>query len=126
MNKLTRISTLGIAALATLALLACDTNTAEARGFGIHLGGRNVHLDIGNPHGYGGYSRQVSYRSTPTHRTYSNHTPHYDYHDTSHYDYHPGGYVRHSNHFDYQRGHFDFHRQGHYDFHGGGHHGGHH
>ncbi len=123
MNKIT----LSFAALAALAFVGFDTNTAQAAhgfgGFGLHFGGRNVHFDIGNPHGY---RNQVNYRTTRTYRPQYQTRSHYDWHDTSHYDYHPGGYVRHGNHVDYQRGHYDYHQQGHYDRHSGGHHGGHH
>ena len=102
--------TIALAAVATLALVNADSNSAEAAhgygGFGIHLGGRNVHLDIGNPHGY---------RSHYRHRGRQSH--HYDWHDTSHYDYHPGGYQRHNNHYDYVPGHWDYHQTGHWDRH---------
>ncbi len=124
MNKITRNITLGMAALAALTLVGLDSSAAKARGFGFHYGGRNVHVDIGNPHGY---RNQVAYRRSarsyyPTQRSRG----HYSWHDTSHYDYHPGSYVRHRNHYDYTPGHYDFHREGHFDYHGGGHHGGHH
>ncbi len=124
MNKIT----LSLAALAALLMVGLDGPSAQAAhgfgGFGIHLGGRNVHLDIGNPHGrHYQPQRQVTYRRSYSNpRWYGSSAGHYDYHDTSHYDYHPGGYVRHGNHLDYQRGHYDFHQQGHYDRHHGGHH----
>jgi hypothetical protein len=106
-----KILTIALAAVATLALVGADANTADAAqgygGFGIHVGGRNVHLDIGQPHGYRSYYQQrvgrVGY--------------HNDWHNTSHYDYHPGGYQRHYNHYDYVPGHFDYHRTGHWDRH---------
>ena len=123
MNKIT----LSIAALAAMAFVGFDANTAEAGhgfgGFGIHFGGRLAHIDIGNPHGY---HNQVTYRTTRTYYPQYQPRTHYDWHDTSHYDYHPGGFVRHGNHFDYERGHYDYHQEGHYDRHYGGNHGGHH
>jgi hypothetical protein len=124
-----RAITLSVAALATLALVGLDTNAAQAAhgsgGVGIHIGGRNVHLDVGNPHGYG-YGRQVAYRSARTYYPQQRTRAHYDWHDTSHYDYHPGGYVRHGNHLDYRPGHYDLHKEGHYDLHNGSHRGGRH
>jgi len=133
MNKIIRKVPLAIAALAAMALVGLDTQGAKAAhgfgGFGLHFGGRNVHLDIGNPHGrYSGYGqrRAVAYRSTRTFYPQYQTRAHYDWHDTSHFDYHPGGYVRHGNHFDYRPGHYDWHQEGHYDRHTGGHHGGHH
>jgi hypothetical protein len=106
-----KILTITLATAATLALMGADSNTANAAygygGYGIHLGGRNVHLDIGQPHGY---------RSYYQHRV-GNVGHHYDWHNTSHYDYHPGGYQRHYNHYDYVPGHYDYHRTGHWDRH---------
>ena len=129
MNKIT----LSLAVLATMAFVAIDSNTAQAahgfRGFGLHFGGRNVHLDIGNPHGnHHGYH----HRSNVVYRTSRNYHPghraryHYDWHDTSHFDYIPGGYVRHGNHLDYVPGRYVYHQEGHYDKHRGSHHGRHH
>ena len=125
MNKLS----FGLAALSAMALVTMDTSAAQAahtyRGFGLHIGGRNVHLDIGNPHGRRSRSRVV-YRTSrayvPSHRT----RYHYDWHDTSHWDYHPGEFVRHGNHYDYIPGHYDWHQEGHWDRHRGSHHRGHH
>ncbi len=109
--------TLSLAALAAFAMLSVDARVAEAahgfRGFGIHLGGRNVHLDIGRPHGF---RANTSYRRTfyaPSRNVW---------HNTSHFDYHPGRYVPHRNHIDYVPGHFDYHRTGHWDHGYGGHH----
>ena len=103
-----KILTIVLAAVATLALGGADANTADAAygygGFGIHLGGRNVHLAIGQPHGY------RSYHSYGVRRAHN-----YSWHNTSHYDYHPGGYQRHYNHYDYVPGHYDYHRTGHWD-----------
>ena len=108
----TKKLTLGLVAVAAFALVGLDANTAEAahgnRGFGIHIGGRNVHLDIGNPHGY---------RSHHVYRARHAAPHHYDWHDTSHFDYHPPSYQRHYNHFDYEPGHYDLHRTGHWDRH---------
>ena len=125
MNKFTKNFTLSMAALAAITLISLDANVATAAhgygGFGLHIGGRNVHLNIGNPHGY--QRQQVAYRTSRNY--YSGHRTsraHYDWHDTSHYDYHPGGFVRHGNHYDYRPGHYDYHREGHYDRHSGGHH----
>lgn len=124
--------TLTCAALATVVLCGLDSREANAaHGFGLHIGGRNVHLDIGNPHGYG-YRQQVAYR-----RPYSNpqwygryntqrRGTHLDWHDTSHVDYIPGGYVRHYDHYDYVPGRHVWHQEGHWDVHRGGHHGGRH
>ena len=125
MNKIT----LSVAALAVLALVGFDSSTAKAvhgfGGFGLHIGGRSVHLDIGNPHGYA--CRNVVYRTART-NYYSTRRAryHYDWHDTSHWDYHPGEYVRHGNHYDYVPGHYDWHQDGHWDRHRGSHHGGRH
>lgn len=109
--------TLSLAALAALVWLGIDTGAAEAAhgygGFGVHIGGRNVHLDIGNPHGGFGYRGYRSFYRAPAH---------YDWHDTSHYDYHPPSYVPHRNHYDFVPGHYDFHRTGHWDRHRGFHH----
>lgn len=127
MNKIT----LSIAGLATLLLAGFDIKQAQAahgyRGVGIHIGGPNLHLDIGRPHArhYQSQSR-VAYRPIGAYRGHSRLRGHYDWHDTSHYDYHPGEYVRHGNHFDYNPGHYDWHSQGHYDWHGPGHRGRHH
>jgi hypothetical protein len=114
MNKLT----LSIAALAALTFVGLEPSAAEAahgyRGFGLHIGGRNVHFDIGNPHGYA--RQQTVHCYYPSHGTSR---AHYDWHDTSHYDYHPAGYVRHGNHLDYRPGHYDYHQEGHYDRHYG-------
>ncbi|NOZ38754.1 MAG: hypothetical protein GXP24_00835 [Planctomycetes bacterium] len=130
MNNITpKKITLGFAALAAFALVGFDANTAEAAhgfgGFGLHFGGRLVHFDVGNPHGYG-YRNQVTYRTARTHYPRHQTRRHSDWHDTSHYDYDPGGYVGHYNHFDYRPSHYDFHQDGHYDRHGGSHHGRHH
>ena len=114
--------TIALAAVTTLALVSADSKPAHAAhgygGFGLHIGGRNVHLDIGRPHGY---------RTHAVHRRHGVHRPrhtgyHYDWHDTSHYDWHPGEYRWHYNHFDYVPGHWDFHRTGHWDRHRNGHH----
>lgn len=106
--------TIALAVVATFALMSVDMNTAEAAhgygGFGIHFGGRNVHLDIGRPHGY---QSRHGYRGRRSH--------HYDWHDTTHLDYHPGGYQRHNNHYDYVPGHYDVHQTGHWDRHRGHH-----
>jgi len=109
--------TLSLAALAAFAMLSMDTGVAEAahlfRGFGIHIGGRNVHLDIGRPHGYRDYP---SYRSTyfaPSQHVWRN---------TSYFDYHPSGNTRYGNHCDYVPSHFDYHQTGHWDHGYGGHH----
>lgn len=108
---------LSLAALAALVWLGFDSSTAQAsnryRGFGIHLGGRNLHLDIGNPHGRHGYHRYRSWHRGPVH---------YDWHDTSHWDYHPPSLVPHGNHYDFVPGHYDYHRTGHWDRHRGYHH----
>ena len=107
--------TLSLAAVAAFALLTFDAGTAEAahgfRGFGIHLGGRNVHLDIGRPHGSHFYDSYQTSFYAPAPRVW---------HDTSHYDYDPGGYVPHRNHCDYVPGHFDYHRSGHWEYGYGG------
>ena len=102
--------TIALAAVATLALVGADSNAAHGYGgFGIHIGGRNVHLDIGRPHGY---------RSHNVYRTRQS-AHHYDWHDTSHVDYHPASYQRHYNHYDYVPGHLDYHQTGHWDRHRG-------
>jgi len=109
--------TLSLAALAAIAMLSMDTGVAEAapgfRGFGIHIGARNVHLDIGQSHGY---RTNSFYRSS--YRAPSRHV----WHNTSQFDYHPAQRVRHGNHIDYTPGHFDFHQTGHWDHGYGGHH----
>jgi hypothetical protein len=122
---------LGMVALAAALLAGGDTNSAQAghgfSRFGVHLGGRNVHVDIGNPHGrYYGSAPQVVYRRSYSNPQWYGHggSAHYDWHDTSHYDYHPGEYRRHGNHLDYVPGHYDWHEDGHWDRHRGGHHGG--
>lgn len=120
--------TLGAAALAAVLMLSLDTGAAQAaHGFGLHFGGRNVHLDIGNPHGYR-HGRQVAYRRPYSNPRWYGHNnvyrgrPHLDWHDTSHFDYVPGGYVRHNNHYDYVPGRHVWHREGHWDVHHGRHH----
>jgi len=132
MNINTRkIVKVGAVALATMMFVGIDSKPAQAQfgfgGFGIHLGGRNVHVDIGNPHGYrSSYGRQSNYgRSYQRYQAYRA-PAHLDWHDTSHVDYIPGGYVRHRNHYDYVPGRHVIHREGHYDVHRGGHFGGHH
>ncbi|MCA9231032.1 MAG: hypothetical protein KDA57_10290 [Planctomycetales bacterium] len=114
--------TLGLATLAAVAMLSVDMATAEAahgfRGFGIHLGGPNVHLDIGNPHGY--RSHQARYPGIG-HSYFHGPSPHV-WHNTSHFDYHPPEHIWHGNHFDYFPGHFDYHETGHWDRGYGGHH----
>jgi hypothetical protein len=126
--------TLSFAALAALTLVAADANPARAGhpfpGFGLHFGGRNVHFDVGNPHG-NAYRQPAPYRAVPPYYPPQHYAAyrggyHYDWHDTSHYDYHPPQIVRHGNHFDYLEGHYDFHPEGHYDPHRGGHGNGHH
>ena len=122
MNKIT----LGVAALATLLLAGLDTNRAQAAhgysGFGFHYSGRNVHLDLGRPHGQTyRYQRQGTYRVARAYPAHYGVRGHFDWHNTSHYDYHPGQYVRHGNHLDYQPAHYDWHPEGHYDFHRGRH-----
>ncbi len=106
--------TFALAAVAVLVLVGADSNTANAAhgysGFGIHIGGRNVHLDIGRPHGF---------RSHHVYRTRYTAPHHYDWHDTSHVDYHPASYQRHFNHYDYVPGHLDYHQTGHWDRHRG-------
>ena len=113
--------TLSLAVLATLVLLSADTGVAQAahgfrgfRGFGIHLGGRNVHVDIGRPHGYRtfGGSFQSGFGVPSRHV----------WHNTSHFDYHPTERVWHGNHIDVIPGHFDYHNTGHWDRRFGGHH----
>jgi len=107
--------TLSLAALAAFAMLSVDTGVAEAahgfRGFGIHLGGRNVHLDIGRPHGY---RPHASYRTTyfaPSRQVW---------HNTSRFDYHPGVNVWHGNY--HAPSHVDYRPVGHWDRGYGGHH----
>ena len=89
--------------------MGANSNQAGAAhgyvGYGIHIGGRNVHLDIGRPHAY------RSHRVLRAQRAH-----HYDWHDTSHYDYHPPSYQR---HYDFVPGHYDFHQTGHWDRHYG-------
>ena len=120
---------LSIAVLAAVTLVGLAANTVEAahsyRGFGVHIGGWNVHIDIGNPHG--------SYRRHTAHRYVRSYYPprptsraHYDWHDTSHYDYSPAQYIRHGNHYDYVPAEVSWHQEGHCDRHYGGHRGGHH
>ncbi len=110
--------TIALTAAALFAFVGVDASPANAahgqRGFGLHLGGRNVHLDIGNPHGYRAQCSQRGYRGR---RGY-----HYDWHDTSHFDYQPGGFVRHNDHFDYVPGHWSYHQTGHWDRHRGNRH----
>ncbi len=69
-------------------------------------------------HGYGSgglnYNRDV-YRSTGNGDYYRT-APSPTYHNTTHFDYHPTEVVRHRNHLDVQRGHYDLHRTGHWDW----------
>lgn len=104
--------TFALAAVAVLVLLGADSNTANAAygysGFGIHIGGRNVHLNIGRSHGYGLHQY---------YRTEFRASHHYNGHNTSYFDYHPGSYQWNYNHYDYVPGHLDYHQTGHRDRH---------
>lgn len=108
--------TLTLAAITALAFVGFDSQRAEAahgfRGFGVHLGGPNFHVDVGNPHGYGWGRTHVVRRRSPVH---------YDWHNTSHYDYIPAHAVPHGNHIDYVPGRVQYHREGHWDRHRGFH-----
>lgn len=132
-----------VAAAATVALcFVFGAPKAEARGVHIQAGG--LHVDVGNPHGFGyghGYAHAVGY-GNPYRSFYGGGLGHgvgyggygggYGYgvgyggagcgsgrtwHDTSHYDWHGPSLRRHGNHFDYTPGHYDFHRDGHWDHH---------
>lgn len=127
------------AAVAVALCFVAGVDRAEAQGFHVQTG--RVHIDVGNPHGYGrrsvaypgygyggyggGYVQRSYYGGG--HGAYG---PGYGYgagypgghrhghwHDTSHYDYHAPGFVPHGNHVDYVPGHYDFHREGHWDHH---------
>lgn len=90
--------------------LACTTSDASAQSpFGLHIGGRAAHIDIGNPHG--GYRSYNNFYRAPVSRG------HYDWHDTSHLHYHRPQIVQHGNHYDRTPGHYDVHRTGHFDYH---------
>lgn len=112
-------SALILGTLAFVGMAGMSASDASAQSpFGVHIGGRAVHVDLGNPHGnYRSYNRSYarsysrsSYRA-PVNRG------HYDFHDTSHYDYHRPQVVRHGNHYDRTPGHYDLHRTGHFDYH---------
>lgn len=124
------------AAVALLTLASPTTPQASAQG--IHIGGRGLHIDIGNPHGryYSSYGRSHrafygghGVRSFSSNYGYGGygysrygvgrHTARY--HDTSHIDYIPGHYVPHGNHYDYIPGRAVWHQEGHWDI-GHGHH----
>lgn len=106
-----------VAAAAAVALcFLAGADQAEARGFHIRAGG--VHIDVGNPHGYG--RRTVAYPSYGYGGYgggWGGHGGHSHWHDTSHYDWHGPSLQPHGNHFDYVPGHYDFHRDGHWDHH---------
>jgi hypothetical protein len=114
------VSVLG-AAMVAACFAAIDLN--ETKSQGVHIGGRGMHLDIGNPHGYYGGSRgQYGYYGRYPSQAYHHNAYHHSHwggghlwHDTSHWDYHPGEYYRHYNHYHYMPGHYDFHREGHWD-----------
>lgn len=112
-----------IGACAALAFAFADSSAAQARGFGLHIGGRNLHLDIGNPHGSGYGCRQPQpYQARRAYYPAPQPRPHRTWHNTSHWDYQPSGFVPHGNHVDYVPGHYNRHREGHWDVHRGGHH----
>jgi len=134
-KKLPRVAWWSLAVVAAFAFVMQGADDAQAQIFrrsaGLHIGGPNAHIDIGNPHGNRGYGRtsyyaprtyypqrRVGYYSAPRVHVAR---PHYDYHDTSHHDWHPTEVRRHGNHYDVQPGHWDFHREGHYDRHWGHH-----
>lgn len=96
---------------AVFVLLIGAMSGKEASAQGLHFGGGGVHVDVGYPHGGGGYGHyypQTTYWGGGW-GGYGGHS----WHDTTHYDYHPGGYGRHFNHYDYRPGHFDVHFSGH-------------
>ena len=122
--------TITIAAVVAVAFFTLDTKRAEAvhgfSTFGLHFGGPNFHLDVGNPHGYRG--RHVAARPHVRYghpgRAYVAKRPcpsRYRWHDTSHWDYIPSHYVPHGNHVDYVPGRMVYHREGHWDRHHGRH-----
>ena len=111
-----RMFTFSISALAALMFVGIDTSVSQAghaySGFGIHIGGRNVQLDIGSRQAY--YPSAV--KKANYHRAYSKSRwygypsrPHAVWYDTSYWGYHPAEYVRHGNHYHYIPGHYDRH-----------------
>ncbi len=123
------MKTFMLSAVTLFALHVVGANGLEARGQGIHFGGGGVHVDVGNPHGYGGYG----HCGTGGYGNYYGNTygyypqtsyygggwgGHSQWHDTTHLDYHPGEYRRHRNHYHYSPGHYDVHEDGHWDHHG--------
>lgn len=119
--------TITLAALGAFAWTGIDANVADAAhpvcsssGRGVHIGGRNFHIDIGRPHGYSTYRAPVVRSYHPRHRVAAR--PHLDWHDTSHWDWHPTAHIRHGNHYDVIPAHWNFHREGHWDVRRGGRH----
>ncbi|MFT5304165.1 MAG: hypothetical protein ACI87E_004208 [Mariniblastus sp.] len=117
-SRLIRSSAVAMAAVAALFVMSQDAS-AQSCGYGGGYGGIGISAGYGNGISVGinrisfnqgnyGYSRNIGYSTyRPTFRQSS-------YHNTGHYDYHPGSYVRHGNHYDYQRGHYDYHNTGHW------------
>lgn len=121
---------LSAAAVAAALCFVVGAPKAEARGFHIQAGG--VHVDVGNPHGYGhggghggyggvyrsyyggGYGQSVGYGGYGGGGYGHGRAV---WHDTSHYDWHAPSLQRHRNHYDYVPGHYDLHRDGHWDHH---------
>ena len=121
MNKFT----FGLAAFGALAFVALDSSATQAApGFGLHIGGPNVRLNIGNPHGHARYHK-VGYRPARPCFPPSRAWYHYGWHDTRHWDYRPGGYARHGNQFDFIPGHWSWQQRGDWDRHRRPHHGRH-
>ncbi len=121
-NHNSRISAMNkflLAAAVALALgVTLNSNEAEARGFGgLHLQSGNVHVDLGNPHGF----HHVGYNGN--HGNFNHGWGGWGggcgstWQNTGHYDYHAPQLRWHGNHFDYQPGHYDYHNTGHWDHH---------
>jgi hypothetical protein len=89
-----------------------STSTAEAQG--IHYRSRGVHIDVGNPHGYGYHRGYRSYGYAPSyHHGGWGAYYHSGFRSRGHYDYYPPRVIPHGDHYDVIPGHYRYHRGGH-------------